>query len=341
MNHLSHEAKSKLVKHLLSLKGKLPDKVWIELIEPLSEGVDTAFREGFLSAINHPELRDFARAVILEAQHQRERWGTLHDKNKTADDWLWVVAHLTTKAAQASRYGDMDKYKHHIITAAAVLANWHRVVADGDGSVVPEGGWQTLMDEVTSWAEKKFPHADLHTRMEVVRRESFEVEESGGKDLSEFADLLLPILHSAKATGHDVNDLLRAAWDKFDVVQKRDYGPADEHGVCHHVKAGAVAAGVAACLLATPAEAIPSSYLVTLNCDKRAEIVAPLKAAEYREQQTGLGVTSDEDAAYELWTGADGKTWTLILSLPNGMSCFISEGKDWQSSPYDKATVAP
>jgi hypothetical protein len=76
--------------------------------------------------LNTPEILDFIQAVQIEAAHQRERWGEAHDADKTPDDWLWAVAFLTTKATQAARYGDREKYLHHIVTAAAALANWHR-----------------------------------------------------------------------------------------------------------------------------------------------------------------------------------------------------------------------
>lgn len=83
-------------------------------------------RDELETLINTPELHDFAKAVSLEAAHQIERWGEEHDMNKTPDDWFWTVAYLATKATQAKRYGDNEKYLHHIITAAALLNNWHR-----------------------------------------------------------------------------------------------------------------------------------------------------------------------------------------------------------------------
>jgi hypothetical protein len=307
------------------------------LTNPISEAeieqLDMAgFKRGYLSAINHPELNDFARAIVLEAQHQRDRWGPLHDRNKKADDWLWVVANLTTKAAQAARYGDMDKYKHHIITACAVLANWHRIVVDGDGTVIPEGGWQAVTDAVSEWAEKAFPDATLHTRMEIVRRETVELENSNGKDLMEYPDLLLPILHSAKAAGFDLNDLLRACWDKLDVVKKRQWGPPDEHGVHHHVKAGAVAAISLAAMIAAASPAEAANNLLPVTCLPRPVIAGVLKGALH-EQQTGLGYVPHANAVWELWTSKDGKGWTLMFTLQDGTSCVAAKGDDWEQWP--------
>lgn len=75
--------------------------------------------------LNTPELLDFVKGVQVEAAHQRERWGKQHDSTKSPEEWLWVVGYLAGKALQAQRTGDLDKHRHHLITAAAVLANWH------------------------------------------------------------------------------------------------------------------------------------------------------------------------------------------------------------------------
>lgn len=73
-----------------------------------------------LAKLNTPEIIDFAKAVNLEAAHQRERWGTDHDEGKTDADWFWLVGYLAGKALHIP-----EKRLHHLITAAAALANWH------------------------------------------------------------------------------------------------------------------------------------------------------------------------------------------------------------------------
>jgi Lon protease-like protein len=76
--------------------------------------------------INAPVVDDFLQALPIEAAHQQERWGTDHDAGKSPEEWLWLVAYLCTKATQAARYGDVEKHRHHVITAGAALLNWHR-----------------------------------------------------------------------------------------------------------------------------------------------------------------------------------------------------------------------
>lgn len=75
--------------------------------------------------LNSPEIFVFLEAVQREAAHQREKWGPDHDKEKSPEDWLWLIARVVTKATQAERYGEPKKYLHHIITTAACALNWH------------------------------------------------------------------------------------------------------------------------------------------------------------------------------------------------------------------------
>lgn len=76
--------------------------------------------------INNPEIQDFVKGVMLEASHQRERWGKNHDMQKSPEDWFWTLGYLAGKALQAQRAGNQEKYKHHLISSAALLANYHR-----------------------------------------------------------------------------------------------------------------------------------------------------------------------------------------------------------------------
>jgi len=54
------------------------------------------------------------------------RWPVEHDAAKTAWDWFWHLGYLGGKAAHAALTRDFDKALHHTVTAAALLANWHR-----------------------------------------------------------------------------------------------------------------------------------------------------------------------------------------------------------------------
>lgn len=82
--------------------------------------------------INTPRVDHFLESVRLEAAHQVERWGEAHDRAKQPGDWLWLLAHLATKAMIAAMAEQTDKALHHTISSAAVLYQWHKAITDGN-----------------------------------------------------------------------------------------------------------------------------------------------------------------------------------------------------------------
>ncbi len=84
-----------------------------------------------------PEVNDFMRGTTLEAAHQRKRWGSKHDAGKTSWDWFWLVGYLAQKAATSANAGDFNKAKHHTISTAAALANWHAALSGENNEMRP------------------------------------------------------------------------------------------------------------------------------------------------------------------------------------------------------------
>lgn len=87
--------------------------------------------------LNTPETLDFLKGTRTEVAHQVERWGTVHDRAKQPQDWFWLVGYLAGKALAAHKDGDDEKARHHCISTAAVLANWHTHVLRGGGAMSP------------------------------------------------------------------------------------------------------------------------------------------------------------------------------------------------------------
>jgi hypothetical protein len=113
-----------------------------EFAGPLAAGKQENEREKQLDAlrkeiINTPETADFMAGVPIEAIHQRERWGSDHDEGKSPFDWFWLIGFLAQKAAHAAVIGDLEKAKHHTISTAAALANWHAALSGSDNSMRP------------------------------------------------------------------------------------------------------------------------------------------------------------------------------------------------------------
>lgn len=113
---------------------------------PLPQHVDAdqARQRLRLEIINTPETADFIAAVPLEAAHQRERWDAAHDAGKDQPDWFWLIGYLAGKALRAAIEGDLEKAKHHTISAAAALANWHAALSGAHNGMRPGIGAQAV-----------------------------------------------------------------------------------------------------------------------------------------------------------------------------------------------------
>lgn len=86
-----------------------------------------------MERLDGPETNDFLDGVRKEAAYQVAHWGTEHDAEKSPEDWLWLIAFLSTKALQSLRYGDREKARHHTISTAAACLNWHSLISGGVG----------------------------------------------------------------------------------------------------------------------------------------------------------------------------------------------------------------
>jgi hypothetical protein len=63
-------------------------------------------------------------------------------------------------------------------------------------------------------------------------------------------------------------------------------------------------------------------------CASRAEIAARL-AGEYSEALAGGGMQGPQGFV-EVWTSVGGGTWSLLMTRPDGSSCVIATGMQWQ-----------
>lgn len=90
-----------------------------------------------LGLIDTPHTEDWLKAVPLEAAHQIKRWGNDQDNGKTPWDWFWLIGYLSQKAAASALNAGAEKAKHHTISTAAVLLNWHRRLSGEDQTFQP------------------------------------------------------------------------------------------------------------------------------------------------------------------------------------------------------------
>lgn len=59
----------------------------------------------------------------------------------------------------------------------------------------------------------------------------------------------------------------------------------------------------------------------------RAEVVQQLDG-RYSEKPVALGLASN-GGIIEVFTTRDGSTWTIVLTMPNGMSAVVAVGESW------------
>lgn len=64
------------------------------------------------------------------------------------------------------------------------------------------------------------------------------------------------------------------------------------------------------------------------SCWPRDAVLSQL-AERFDEHPIGVGL-SNNGALMELLTSPDGRTWMVILTMPNGRSCFAAAGEGWQ-----------
>jgi hypothetical protein len=93
--------------------------------------------------------------------------------------------------------------------------------------------------------------------------------------------------------------------------------------------------GLTAALLASPAAVTP----VEMVCAEREALLTSL-SREYAEAPKELGLANN-GSVFELLTTRDGRTWTMLMSKPDGTSCVVAAGEAWESVPAQMAGGQP
>ncbi len=70
------------------------------------------------------------------------------------------------------------------------------------------------------------------------------------------------------------------------------------------------------------------------TCDIRHRVLAQLEN-KYSEKPVAIGIANN-GSVVELLTTREGNTWTIVITLPNGMTCLVVAGEDWESFPKVK-----
>lgn len=95
--------------------------------------------------INRPYIGIWADEIVIEAAHQKERWGAEHDAGKAPEDFFWLVGYLAGKALASHKANDLVKAYHHTVSTAAVLAHWAARINGNDTIYRPGIGSEKII----------------------------------------------------------------------------------------------------------------------------------------------------------------------------------------------------
>ena len=86
----------------------------------------------------------------------------------------------------------------------------------------------------------------------------------------------------------------------------------------------ALSLGLAGLILA------PAALRAEPRCADHQRVVDQL-AQKFGEARRSIGLTSD-DTVMELYASADTGTWTLTATMPNGVTCLVAAGNNFETT---------
>jgi len=80
----------------------------------------------------------------------------------------------------------------------------------------------------------------------------------------------------------------------------------------------------------TPAYASPTMYDQSV-CGSRADFLEKL-SKNYNEVPRHLGLASN-GSVLEVVVNSKTRTWTIVVTMPNGTTCMVASGDSWEDVP--------
>ena len=73
------------------------------------------------------------------------------------------------------------------------------------------------------------------------------------------------------------------------------------------------------------------------QCGPRAEVIAQL-TSRFGETRRGIGIASN-NAMVEVFASSTTGTWTILATLPEGVSCLVASGESYETLAEQLAPV--
>ena len=89
---------------------------------------------------------------------------------------------------------------------------------------------------------------------------------------------------------------------------------------------------VAAVTALVTAFSLPAAAQQQAACAKRTDVLKHL-SAKYTEATVALGLANN-GGVLEVLSSKSGTSWTSIITMPNGPTCMVTAGENWEKSPH-------
>lgn len=89
-----------------------------------------------------------------------------------------------------------------------------------------------------------------------------------------------------------------------------------------------IIAGLVLSVVASSGSAVAAQTNQT-NCTDRSSALSHLSKA-YKEQPVAMGLASS-GGIVEVLTDDQGTSWSIIVTLPTGVTCLVAAGEDWEA----------
>ena len=66
------------------------------------------------------------------------------------------------------------------------------------------------------------------------------------------------------------------------------------------------------------------------SCAERA-LVVELLQARFGELRQGIGL-SENNTVFEVFASSETGSWSILVTLPNGMTCLAASGENWEAT---------
>ena len=91
-----------------------------------------------------------------------------------------------------------------------------------------------------------------------------------------------------------------------------------------------------AILLVATTTLATAQQLRQIVCSKRADVIKHL-ANKFKEKPISMGLANN-GGVVEIFSSQTGASWTIIITMPSGLSCMLSAGENWERIPFSETT---